>query len=119
MIPLVFPARNLPVFESNTTEISAVVLVIFGSTTSLVAVVCLIHRTGMTLTPHSPPLPSPTLPYPTLSPDKRVHQERAYVTGLAAANHAMDALPGDGGRRAPVLQTEPDEPQVLFVVLAP
>lgn len=39
-------------------------------------------------------------------------QERAYVTGLIAANHAMDATAGDGGRRAPVLQTEPDEPQV-------
>ena len=34
------------------------------------------------------------------------------MTGLTAANHAMDALPGDRGRRADVLQTEPDEPQV-------
>jgi len=40
-------------------------------------------------------------------------QERAYVTGLTAANHVMDSFPGDGGRRSPVLQTEPDEPQVL------
>lgn len=41
-----------------------------------------------------------------------ITQERAYVTGLLAANHAMDAMPGDGGRRVSVLQTEPDEPQV-------
>eukprot|EP00752_Nemacystus_decipiens_P011813 g10482.t1 len=39
-------------------------------------------------------------------------QERAYVTGLTAANHVMNSFPGDGGRRSPVLQTEPDEPQV-------
>eukprot|EP00904_Undaria_pinnatifida_P012142 jgi/Undpi1/8058/HiC_scaffold_24.g10530.m1 len=45
-------------------------------------------------------------------------QERAYVTGLTAANHAMDALPGDRGRRADVLQTEPDEPQVAAGKLA-
>lgn len=38
------------------------------------------------------------------------------MTGLIAANHAMDATAGDGGRRAPVLQTEPDEPQVRIDV---
>ncbi|CAM9780494.1 unnamed protein product, partial [Ectocarpus sp. 12 AP-2014] len=39
-------------------------------------------------------------------------QERAYVTGLTAANHVMDSFPGVEARRSPVLQTEPDEPQV-------
>ncbi|CAN0098632.1 unnamed protein product [Scytosiphon promiscuus] len=39
-------------------------------------------------------------------------QERAYVTGLTAANYVMDFFPGHPGRRSPVLQTEPDEPQV-------
>lgn len=39
-------------------------------------------------------------------------QERAYVTGLTAANHLMESFPGDGGRQSPILQTEPDEPQV-------
>ncbi|CAM9879016.1 unnamed protein product, partial [Ascophyllum nodosum] len=41
-------------------------------------------------------------------------QERAYVTGLMAANHVMDAFSGatTSSRRATILPTEPDEPQV-------
>ncbi len=64
-------------------------------------------------TPHPPP-PSP--PHPTYRVKGVDHganglsQERAYVTGLIAANHVVRCL-GQGGE-APILPTEPREPHI-------
>lgn len=40
------------------------------------------------------------------------------MTGLTAANFVMDFFPGHPGRKSPVLQTEPDEPQVFLTASA-
>lgn len=39
-------------------------------------------------------------------------QERAYVTGLTAANHVIDLLGGDRRHKAVILDVEPDEPHI-------
>jgi uncharacterized protein with NAD-binding domain and iron-sulfur cluster len=41
-------------------------------------------------------------------------QERAYVTGLTAANLVIDALGGPASAKATILDVEPDEPHIVL-----